>query len=136
MREFYNSRRQLVGYITELGDDKIYLSERSMDKGQIFCKKTYFEGKYLPNGVALDSEIIRRLIQLKINKIKFKIKNFEKEDFYAVIELKKFLDNSVKINYDVGRKTGYGNQRVCSLDLFEKIYKNQERLIKIGKSEK
>ncbi len=115
---FYNSRGELVGNIL---DNEIYYTERDKSKSQIFSKKNYFEGQHIPNGIAIDSDILKKLIQLRITKLRIKIKKLEKDCFYIETHINTFLKKSVMINYDIPNKRQYGQQRIASIDSFERI---------------
>ena len=121
-----NSRGQEVGFIEE----GIYYTSRDYNRGQIFRK--------YGNGLAVDKEIIRKLLQMNANELMIRVINFENTDFWAKINVVEFIDLSFKVNFDKRNEygqnyTGYGEQLVCLMSKFEKIYNFQKRLDEFDK---
>jgi hypothetical protein len=126
-----NTRGQSVGFHNTEGG--FYQTTRDFDKGQIF-----YQLKGHP--IAIDKEILKNCIKIAYDnhftpetyKIRFLIKNFEKEDFIGEISLKEFLAKSEEFSFDKRKDgqnfTGYGVQRRIQMQHLIRIYQNQEIL--------
>ena len=122
--QYYNKRGRVVGWV----EDNCYNSIRDFDKGHIFRKPTY------GSAVGIDIRILKDLISKDVHKLKFLIKNFEKNSFWVEIKIEEFLKKSWEVNFDkVGadRKTNisqYGKQRVCPMNNWTRVYADQEKI--------
>lgn len=116
-KEILNGRNQVVGYYNQ--DDNTYHTQRDKSRGELFVKKTEFEGKFIPNGIAIDRDILRRLMAVGCKKINIVIKNDLSYSYSVSITPKEILEHGVKINFDKinsdGVGTGFGEQYVFSL---------------------
>lgn len=120
-----NKRKQNVGWI----DDKnCYHSKRSYTRGQIFRHPKY------QSGIAVDTDILKELIQRKVKKIIIEIKDFEKRPFFIETDIDHFLKNSEKINFDKKSEhlkvsTFYSEQRVMPMNLWKRFYFDQKKIM-------
>ncbi|MBU0958262.1 MAG: hypothetical protein KKF56_05645 [Nanoarchaeota archaeon] len=116
-RNFYNNRGQNVGIYND--EDEIYHTERDVIKGEMFLKKSVFEGTYKEKPVAIDVNIIETLVDLGCKKVIFTIKGLFKETKSFWIKPRDVIRNGIRVNYDKqmkdGTMTNYGTQFVVSL---------------------
>ena len=113
---YYNSRGQLIGEVDDV--EKIYYTARNAKHGQIFLRKSVFNGVRKENAIAIDKEIIINLIKMNIKKIVVTIIGIEKMSYDITISPEMVISGGVEINYDRRKEninyTGYGSQIVIS----------------------
>lgn len=114
------SKREQWGFFK----DDTYNTDRNATRGQVF--------RIHNSGLAIQSDILKYMKAHNKTKIWIYVRNYEPENFYAVIDIDDFLKHSTVINYD---KRGenitikYGVQRVCPMNKFTRIYPNQKTLM-------
>lgn len=123
---FYQSQRMNVcwGFIDSNND---YLSDRDDAKSQIF--------HLYKNAIALQLVLLEWLESHKCKDIRIRIKNYEKEDFWAIcpvkdfrtLALKEFPNNAI-FNYDTKTHATYGKQIRLPMHCFTRKYDGQETL--------
>ncbi len=120
----YNARGQDVGSYNN--ESKIYFSIRDASKNQVFIH----EGHH--GYVALDSSILKKLVQMGCKEIHLLIINYDnKPTFLAKIFIDEFLSKSQKIDYDRtidGVPTKWSPQRRCHLDMFQVEQRKQKTI--------
>ena len=86
---------EIVGEIIFYKKEIYYKTTRDMLRGEIFSKKNYFQGIYMPLGIAIDVAILKKLFAGDIKGIIFLIKNLETKSFCGKIDLLEFMEKSV-----------------------------------------
>lgn len=115
---FTNSRGQVVGEFDY--NNKVYTSRRSKLKGEIFCKKNWFDGKYIELPISIDKSILDKLIQMGCEQIVIIISGLKEEPYLISVTPHYIVSNGVTINYDKRDKqgknyTGFGEQIVFEI---------------------
>ena len=98
-----------VGYI----EDGVYISDRDYNKNQIFYRPKY------RNAMGLSILIIKQLVQNKVEKVRFRVFNFEPKMFFAEIALIAFLKHSIEIKF---KAKNSDHQRICPMEYFTRVY--------------
>lgn len=120
---YLNNQGKEIGFINR---ENQYVTERDNKRGHIFHNLKY------KNAVAFDFDLIQNLIKKKVNLIKVRIINFEKDNFWILINPSQFfikahgwehgIFNYDKRNQDGQNYTGYGTQLRLPLNDFIRIY--------------
>ena len=122
----YQSQRMNVcwGFIDNNND---YLGERDEIKSQIF--------HLYQNAMAIQEDLLTYLEKRKCRNIKIRVKNYEKEDFWATFLVKDFRKKAIEefgskavFNYDTKNHVKYGKQVRLPLNCFTREYDNQTKL--------
>lgn len=100
--------------------DKTFYNSKDAKRGQIFQNPKYL------SAIGMSKYVIKKLLKLKCKRWNCLITNFEKEDFNAIIDFNGFLSKSKEVNF----KGFLGDpQRILSIGEFQRLYKNQKRLL-------
>lgn len=118
------SLKSCWGFIDENND---YITMREEKRGQIF--------HFFQNALALQLELLEYLERKKCNKIRIRIPDYEKEPFWAEIEVKNFrlfamqwekeTGKKAIFNYDKQDYKKYGKQIRLPINYFTRIYDTQ-----------
>lgn len=118
-----NEKQEEVGWWNDQEEPRTYHTNRNFKKKQIFIHPKY------NSAVGLDTRIIKKhLLPNNITRLNFLIINFEKSSFNAIIDLRDFLVKSKTVNFDKERKFGWSEQRILSLNEFQRVYPDQTTL--------
>jgi len=115
LKNIYSPMGHKVGYI----EDGVYISDRDFNKSQIFYRPKY------RNAMGLSRIIIKQLIQNNVEKVRFRVFNFEIKMFFAEISLNDFLKNAIDIKFKA-KNSDY--QKIVPMEYFTKVYPEQKRL--------
>ena len=123
-------RGLVIGYV----HGNTYETVRRKEKGQIFMKKQFFDGKFINVGVAVDKALMNRLSAGKVEKVEFTIIGVERYSFRCWISISDILSKGVTIKYDKRNAqgqnyTGFSEQVVVDLDWCHRIDTQQSKLI-------
>jgi len=111
-----NLKNQVVGHV----ENDVYYTTRDWNKGQVFHHPKYEQG------VGLDMSILERLRNGGVTILCYLITGLEDYAFHAVISVSDFerlgfVRHFGKIRDRNGVKTGWGEQRICSLKNFTRF---------------
>lgn len=123
--EIRNKKDESVGWWDDQEYPRTYHTQRSYKARQIFIHPKY------NSAVGLDIDIIKKhLIPNKITRLSFLIVGFEKESFFACIDLNEFMQKGKEVNFSKNKKDDWwSKQIILSLNGFHRVYGGQQRLI-------
>ena len=114
-----------------IDDNKDYIGERDAKKSQIF--------HLYDNAMAIQYEVLEYLETNKCRNVMIRVKNYEKEDFWAICPIKEFRNKAKEwekrtgkpaiFNYDKLNYKRYGIQIRLPMDSFTRKYDNQVELM-------
>jgi len=114
-----------------IDDNNDYITERDEKDSQIF--------HLYENAMAIQYEILLLLEGRKARNIKIRVKNYEKEGFWAICPVKDFRRLAYQweketgkpaiFNYDLKNFRRYGRQIRLPMQYWTRLYDNQKKLI-------
>lgn len=115
--QYTNPRGQEVGFV----EKNMYKTIRRMDKGEIFLRKRYFNGKLIDNAIAIDMPILEDLYKKGVPLMEATIIGVKKHSFKKYIPIETIMLQGEKICFDKRNKegqnvSGFGIQIVFSYD--------------------
>jgi hypothetical protein len=124
-----NTRGQIVGYV----QDNIYFTQRDVKRGEIFIKKHFFNNVYMLTPIAIDTDILERLIKAKVSKSRIMIMNLFAHSFVVEFDNEDIMKRGVEINYDKrnveGQNvTGFGSQIVFDMAWGTKVVPDKDKI--------
>lgn len=116
--KLYNKLSQEVGEYDDVS--KVYMSIRDSRKGEIFFKKHWFDNRYINTPIAIDVDILNKLIKGGCERIDILIIGVKEHSFIVSYQPKWIKDNGKLINYDLARQgrnvTHFNNQLVFGIE--------------------
>ena len=119
-----SSLKSCWGFIDENNN---YITMREEKKGQIF--------HFFQNALAIQLELLEYLERKKCNKIRIRISDYEKEPFWAVIDVDDFRPFAMEWQNETGKPAifcydkqdykKYGQQIRLPMNRFTRVYDNQ-----------
>ena len=127
--EVKNNRGEIIGEVI----DGVYHTQRDKLKSELFIKKQTFGDKFFQVPVAIDKDILERLIKAKVKKTRMLIINLEKRSFVVEFDNETFLREGAEINYDKRNSEGqnytkFGVQVVWDLNKGTRIVPEKEKI--------
>jgi len=125
MRRIYNGKGDYVGYIDKdvYTNDLAYYTDRDAREGQIFLYKKDFDGVHMNIPVAIDKDILIRLIYGGVKHCIFTIQGIERQSYSVRSSATDIFENAVVINYDKTRpkRTWYRTQYVFDITRYPRV---------------
>jgi hypothetical protein len=116
-KSIFNTRGQIVGYYNDV--EGSYHTKRDKLKGEMFLRKNNFSGIIKNNAIAIDTDILKRLLAIECKNVFVTIMNDKEYPYTIKITPKEIAEKGVKINFDKvnadGINTGFGEQYVFSI---------------------
>ncbi len=115
--QYTNPKGQEVGFV----EDNMYKTVRKMNRGEIFLKKRYFNGKLIDNAIAIDIPILEDLYKKRVPLMEATIIGVKEHSFRKYIPIETIMLKGEKICFDKRNKegcniTGFNQQMVFSYE--------------------
>ena len=128
MRQITDHRNRVIGYISE--DRLTYHTERDVKKHQIYEHPKY------GSAIAIDLDIIKRLVDAGVILVEVTILHFEKKSFRIITSMKKLLIEGEKTSYHSKAARRSIPQRRLAMNSWTRVYaEGKQRKFKVEKGQ-
>ena len=128
MRQITDHRNRIIGYVSE--DGLTYHTERNAKKHQIYEHPKY------GSAIAIDFDVLKRLIKARVVLIEVTILHFEKKSFRIITSMKKLLIEGEKTSYHSNAAKRTIPQRRLAMNSWTRVYaEGEQRKFKVDKGQ-